>query len=170
MSRFLYRIFGRLAFFALLWIFLSAAYWTSTTFVFLAVVSATVTSLLLWRGAEGTIRWIRIPALAVYFLRQSFSGGVDVARRAFSPTMPLDPAFIAYETKLGSEAGRVLFTWMIGLMPGSASVNLEQDNRLTIHVIDRTMYNTEGVRELESRIAAVLDSAALTNLDGSERD
>ena len=70
--------------------------------------------------------------------------------------MPLQPDFIAYETTLRSEAGRVLFTWMIGLMPGSASVNLEQDTRITIHVIDRMAYDTEGIRELESRIGAVV--------------
>jgi multicomponent Na+:H+ antiporter subunit E len=159
MSRWIHIVIARLALFALLWILLSAAYATSPLFIFLAVVTATVTSLLLWPTAPPAIRWLRLPVLALYFLRKSISGGVDVARRAFSPSMPLQPDFITYEATLGSEAARVLFTWMIGLMPGSASVNLEQDTRITIHVIDRTAYDKEGIRELESRIAAVLEPA-----------
>lgn len=156
MTGLLLTIMSRLVFFSLLWLVLSSASWATPFFAILSVVAAVTASLYLWPATKRRIRWLQVPALAVYFLRESFRGGLDVARRAFSPSMPLQPEFIAFETTLDSEAARVLFTWMIGLMPGTASINLEDDRRLTVHVIDRSMYNRSDLRELESRIGAVL--------------
>lgn len=156
MNRLLLRLPSRLALFALLWVILSAANWKSPAFALLTIVAASGTSLFLWPATKRDIRWSRIPALAVYFVRGSFVGGLDVARRAFSPGMPLQPEFISYETTLANEAGQVLFTWMIGLMPGTVCVDWENDRHLTVHVIDRSMYNRNDLRELESRIGAVL--------------
>ena len=51
-----------------------------------------------WRGA---VRY------AVFFARESWSGGVDVARRAFSLSMPLTPGFVEYEVRATPVLSRV---------------------------------------------------------------
>jgi hypothetical protein len=46
--------------------------------------------------------------LAPGFLRSSLLGGIDVARRALHPRMPLDAGWIAYRTKLPRGLPRVI--------------------------------------------------------------
>lgn len=95
--------------------------------------------------------------LAADFFGRSLSGGIDVARRALSPSLPVAPGFITYETRLDTNAGRVIFTWMIGMMPGSSSVNLDSRNRITVHVIDPAVSGRENLAILEEKLAAVIN-------------
>jgi multicomponent Na+:H+ antiporter subunit E len=150
---------ARLAWLALLWIILSGAEFRSPAVAALTVIAATIASVSLWTTRAGSVRWARVPALVLYFARASLVGGIDVARRAFSPTLPLDPGLIRHSTTLGTEDGLVCFVWMVSLMPGTASVGLD-GNRLTVHVIDRRMYGEDALRQLERRIAAVFGARA----------
>jgi multicomponent Na+:H+ antiporter subunit E len=146
----------RVAWFALLWVALTGAAAGNLTMAAASVAVATAASLWLWPPGPRWIRWRGLPPLLAYFLWNSFRGGVDVARRALSPAMPLDGALIEYRSGLHRETGRVLFAWMIGLMPGTACVGLES-SVLTVHVIDRGTYDAEDLRRLENRLAAVFD-------------
>jgi multicomponent Na+:H+ antiporter subunit E len=147
----------RLFLFAVLWLLLAGTRAESVIIAVVGIAAATIASLVLWPASDLQLRWTRMPALALYFLLHSLRGGLDVAQRAFSPTLPVAPDFIRYETTLGSEAARVLFTWMIGMMPGTSSVHLEQGNRLTVHVIDIGAYNRHHLEVLERKLAVVFD-------------
>lgn len=145
----------RLVLFGALWLLLAGPRGETPAVAALAIIGATITSLFLWPSVRLHLRWTRLPALAGYFAIHSVRGGIDVARRVFSPALPTRPDLLPYETTLSREAARVLFVWMIGLMPGTASVNLESGNRLTVHVIDTTAHPADNLRALERRIAAV---------------
>jgi multicomponent Na+:H+ antiporter subunit E len=91
---------------------------------------------------------------APYFLWQSFWGGVDVAWRAFHPAMPLNTGLKPFKTRLPGELPRVFLAWTISLLPGTASVKMEQDE-LIIHVLNVNEKFEAQMRVLENRIAAV---------------
>jgi multicomponent Na+:H+ antiporter subunit E len=144
----------RLAWLALLWIILSGADLRSPALAALTVAAATFASVHLRASRTGTVQWRHVPALLLYFFQASVLGGVDVARRAFSPAMPLDTGLVRYRSSLATEPGLVCLTWMVSLMPGTASVDLD-GHRLTVHVVDRRSYGEADLRRLERRIAAV---------------
>ncbi len=87
-----------------------------------------------------------------YFLTRSLLGGIDVARRALSPRMPLDPGYVVVDLRLREEAARVLLVDVLGLMPGTLGVGLDGE-RLTLHVLDREAAAADRVRELEEIVA-----------------
>jgi multicomponent Na+:H+ antiporter subunit E len=79
------------------------------------------------------------PAAAVlallHFLRQSALGGIDVARRALDPRMPLEPGLVACRVRLPPGPARNAFRAEISLLPGTLVVAAEGDT-LTIHCLD----------------------------------
>lgn len=149
----------RFCLFGALWLLLAGPRWETPFVAALAIIGATLTSLFLGPSDRVYLRWTRLPALAGYFAIHSVQGGIDVARRVFSPALPTRPDLLSYETTLSGQAARVLFVWMIGLMPGTACVGLESGNRLTVHVIDKTTYRARDLQALERRIAAVFQDA-----------
>jgi multicomponent Na+:H+ antiporter subunit E len=53
-----------------------------------------------------------------HFIYQSLVGGIDVAWRAFAPSMPIKPCWIAIRINL-PEGGRVALGGELSLMPGT---------------------------------------------------
>lgn len=86
-----------------------------------------------------------------YFVRQSLWGGLDVARRALDPRMPLDPALLVYRLRLPPGPARVFLADIVSLLPGTLSAELAGD-RLRLHVLDRAPAPA-AVRTLEERVA-----------------
>jgi multicomponent Na+:H+ antiporter subunit E len=151
--------FSRLLLFLVLWILLSEAILYDPAIAAVGIGSATLLSLHLWPRQPFRLRWSGVPALALFFLWSSMKGGVDIAYRAIAPSMPLHPESIQLELKLDSEAGRVLLTWMISMMPGTAAINLKAGRHLTLHVVDSRIYGKGNVRKLEDKIARFIRPA-----------
>lgn len=86
-----------------------------------------------------------------YFVWQSLRGGVDVARRALDPRLPLDPALLVYRLRLPPGPARVFLADIVSLLPGTLSAELAGD-RLRLHVLDRAPAPA-AVRALEARVA-----------------
>lgn len=90
-----------------------------------------------------------------YFLSISLRGGVDVARRAFSPSMPLAPEFLDYRLRVepgGSAA--VFFASVISLVPGTLCVSIEGE-LVGVHVLDRRTKVFDELARLERRVAPI---------------
>jgi multicomponent Na+:H+ antiporter subunit E len=119
-----------------------------------SVAAATAASLAL--APPGAWRWTArgFAAFIPFFLWQSASGGVDVARRAFLRRMPLAPGFIEYRFRLRSEAARVFMMNAMNLLPGTLSTRLHGDV-VRVHVLDVGMDTEETLRALEVRVAAL---------------
>lgn len=101
----------------------------------LATIAATWASLTLLPPSTGRVRLGVLLTLLPRFLWQSLVAGVDVARRAFSPRLPLAPGFIDYPVRLPRGSARNAFELISSLMPGSVPTG-EDDAKIEFHCLD----------------------------------
>src|SRR3974390_2860236 len=101
----------------------------------LAAVAATLTSLLLLPVEPGRVAAFALAKLAVRFFAQSIVAGVDVARRALHPRMPLQQGFIVYPVRFAPGTTRNLFTTLTSLLPGTVPAG-DRDGQLVYHCLD----------------------------------
>lgn len=88
----------------------------------------------------------------LFFISQSFRGGVQVSRLALQRRPQLHPAVLAVPLTLPPGLPRMLLTGTLGLMPGTLGVRLE-DTFLYLHVLDRRMPIAEETEQLAAHIA-----------------
>lgn len=81
-------------------------------------------------------RWspVGLLGLAGFFALGSLRGGLDVARRALSPRLPLAPHVIRYRTRLSPGVGRELMGAALSLMPGTLVLGRDGD-QIDVHVL-----------------------------------
>jgi multicomponent Na+:H+ antiporter subunit E len=101
----------------------------------LTAALATWVSLRLLPPQPARLRWVALPWLALRFLGQSVVAGVDVARRAFDPRLPLRPGFRTYRVGFAPGPARNAFTDLTSLLPGTLPAG-EQDGALLYHCLD----------------------------------
>jgi multicomponent Na+:H+ antiporter subunit E len=90
-------------------------------------------------------------------------GGVDVARRALHPDLPIDPGFIETPLRVKSDMARFAVATTMSLLPGTVSVEM-RESTLRLHVLDRSLPVVKALADLERRVAAL----AGETLDGDE--
>jgi len=115
--------------------------------------AAVTTALVPW-----PVRLVRPFALvrfAGWFLVQSVRGGVDVARRALAPSLPIEPELRELTTRLPPGAARVLLADVTSLLPGTLSVDLDGD-RVLVHALSGGPSVATDFRALEARVAELL--------------
>jgi len=114
--------------------------------------------------------WLRPWALARFlgfFLTQSPRAGLDVARRAFAPGLPLAPALHDFHLRLPEGPARTLLLNIMSLLPGTLSAGLAGD-RLRLHVLDTRLPVEWELRKVEAHIAALF-GLKLRNKDATRR-
>jgi multicomponent Na+:H+ antiporter subunit E len=117
-----------------------------------AILAAALATSLALRPREYTrVRPFAVLRFVPWFLAQSVAGGVDVARRALSPRMPLRTGFVDVSLQLHPGLPRVAFVWIVSLLPGTAGVRL-RGATLEVHVLDRELHTPEKLRALEERV------------------
>lgn len=115
--------------------------------------SATVA---VWLGASVRMTgWRQLPGFVWFLLRSAVQGGWDVARRVWLPSMPITPGWVDYSLRCEDERVRVLLSAMIGLLPGTLVLKIEQ-NHLIIHTLDTRQNWRSTIMELESRLVYLL--------------
>jgi multicomponent Na+:H+ antiporter subunit E len=119
-----------------------------------SVGGATLASLILLPPGSRRLRVAALARFVPFFLRESVRGGIDVARRALHPRLPLSPGFIEYRLRLPAGPARVLFATTISLLPGTVSAQLGETH-LRVHLLDRSRPVQARLRELEERVASV---------------
>jgi multicomponent Na+:H+ antiporter subunit E len=96
----------------------------------------------------------QVLSFAVFFLRESLRGGLDVARRALHPGLPVQPHFVDHALRLPAGPPRTLMVGLVGLLPGSMCADLDLTrNVMRVHLLSEDAGG--GLDELESRIAAL---------------
>ncbi len=118
----------------------------------LVIAVAAGASLRLVPPRSNRVRWGGALRFVPFFLGQAIAGGLDVARRAWLPRLPIDPGIVTVPLLLRSEHARVALAWAVSLLPGTASAGLRDDG-LTVHALDRRLPLRERLLELERRLA-----------------
>lgn len=150
--------------FALVWWTLVGGEITSWWIGVPAVLLATTASVALISPV--TFVWYELIRFVPFFLIRSLLGGVDVAWRAFHPSMPIDPHLIEYPIKLPPGLQRVFLANTVSLLPGTLSTELGS-NYLNIHVLARRQDIFSELEKLEGKVAALF-GASLPASSGGE--
>ena len=117
-----------------------------------AVIMALVVSTML--VSPMTIHWLGLFRFVLFFLRFSLLGGIDVARRAIQPKIPIDPDFVEYRMQLPVGLLQVLMANTVSLLPGTLIAGLEE-SVMKVHVLDRSKDVSTELEMIEERIARI---------------
>ena len=90
--------------------------------------------------------WSEMPRYLLFFFLHSLLGGVDVARRVLQRNISIAPELYVHKMRLPSGLPQVMMANSVGLLPGTLSVELE-NNMLTVHVLDK---RTDFIAELDA--------------------
>jgi len=101
-----------------------------------AVAAATWTSLRLLPPTGSRLSLPGIARLALHFPRQSLMAGIDIARRAFDPRLPLRPGFVTVSLRLPPGMRRDAFCAFASLLPGTLPTDTNDDGTLLVHCLD----------------------------------
>jgi multicomponent Na+:H+ antiporter subunit E len=122
----------------------------------LAAVIAAGASLRLLPPGQWSIRPFALAELALRFLRQSIVAGIDVARRALDPRLPLRPGFVVHRTHLPPGPMRNAFCTMTSLLPGTLPCGSDGSHGLVIHCLDITQPVAEQLAREEALLMRAL--------------
>lgn len=147
-------LFWRIAWISVLWVGLAGLDLASWIVGAPAVLASAWLSLRLAPVMPWRLSWRGACTFGGYFLRESLSGGWDVARRSLARTVRLAPALLTYRTRLPGGLPRWFFCGAISLLPGTAVVNVSEA-RLSVHVLSASGDESLRLRKLEARVAAL---------------
>lgn len=125
----------RAAFFVCLWLVLAGVNPTDIPAAAAAIAAATWTSLRLLEPSRSRRSGPALVRLVLLFLYQSVVAGVDVARRALDPRLPLRPGFVVYPTGLSRGTRRNVFATLTSLLPGTVPTG-EERGQIVYHCLD----------------------------------
>jgi multicomponent Na+:H+ antiporter subunit E len=126
-----------------------------------AAVLATWVSLVLLPPdpSLANIRLLAVLRLAIRFIWTSTVAGLDIARRAFSPSLPLNPGYHHYPVGLPPGTTRNLFTSVTSLMPGTLPAGTDESDRLIYHCLDVEQPVLEELGREEAQLVEALGVA-----------
>jgi multicomponent Na+:H+ antiporter subunit E len=122
--------------FLALWIMLSGGDPADLPTGLVAALAAAWASLRLLAPGTGRMQPAALTKLMLRFLRQSVVAGVDVARRALDPRLPIHPGFVVYPMGLPPGPARNACTSLMSLSPGTVPTGLDNNGALLIHCLD----------------------------------
>ena len=105
------------------------------------------------------IRPLAVLRLAVRFVWASVVAGLDIARRAFSPSLPLKLGYLNYPVGLPPGTSRNLFTSVTSLMPGTLPAGTDESGRLIYHCLDVEQPVLQELGQEEAQLVAALGGA-----------
>jgi multicomponent Na+:H+ antiporter subunit E len=143
------------AFFALWMVLMQSMKPADVAFGAFAAVAATWVSLRLLPPASGCLHFGALVALMPHFLWESVRAGIDVARRAFAPSLPLSPGFVSCPLGFPPGLARNTFSTITSLLPGSVPAD-EADGVLVYHCLDTTQPVVEQLWQEERLLARAL--------------
>jgi multicomponent Na+:H+ antiporter subunit E len=121
----------------------------------LATVAATWASLRLLPAEAGRVRLGVLFAFTPRFLWQSLKAGIDVARRAFAPGLPLQTGFVDFRTRFPRGQARNQFAAITSLMPGTLPSGDGPDT-IEFHCLDTGQPVVAQMAEEERLLAKAL--------------
>src|SRR5271169_5682190 len=120
-----------------------------------ATAAATWASLQLLPPDAGRLRFGILLSLGPHFFWASVLAGIDVARRALAPSLPLRPGFVNCPLGFAPGFARNTFSTITSLMPGSVPAG-DSDGVLVYHCLDTTQPVVEQLWAEERLFARAL--------------
>jgi multicomponent Na+:H+ antiporter subunit E len=151
---------GRFLLMAALWLVLTAGDPGGWLAGALASAAATVLSLRLVPQGRGTLRPWAALRLLLEFARGSLVGGVDVARRALHPRLPLHPGWVRHPLRVRPGLQRLWLGDLVSLMPGSLGAG-DDGSRLLVHCLDTLQDADAALARQESQLCEAFGADAL---------
>jgi multicomponent Na+:H+ antiporter subunit E len=127
---------ARAAFFLAFWLMISGWAPADLPVGLAAVVGATWVSLRFLPPLASRYGLAAIGSVAAAFFRQSLVSGVDVAWRALSPSLKLEPGLVACPLRLPAGNKRSAFCALSSLMPGTLPTGTDEQGALLVHCLD----------------------------------
>ncbi len=78
-------------------------------------------------GNHGLTKTLRFIAYLPWLIYQIVLANIDVAKRALSPRMPIDPRVVTFKTTLKSDVARTALANSITLTPGTVTIDIVDD-------------------------------------------
>ncbi len=125
-----------------------------------AAVAATWASLFLLPPGAARARPGASARLVLRFTWRSVVAGVDVARRALDPRLPLQPGFVTCPVTLAAGPARQAFRLLSSLQPGTLPIGPDEDGMLTVHCLDTTQPVAAQMAHEEALLAQALGTGA----------
>jgi len=147
-------ILHRTALFSALWLALAGAAPDGVAAGVPTVAAAVWLSLRLVPARRPLALW-RLALHLPRFAWGSLVGGIDVSRRALSPSMPLRPGWRAVPVAL-PDGGRVALGTELSLMPGTLAAGCDAGERLLVHVLDTEAGFDAAIPMQAAEIASIL--------------
>ncbi len=89
-----------------------------------------------------------------YFLYQSLYSGIDIAKRACKPSLPIQPEIWRFSFREMPDKPKYFMAAILSLMPGTLSAEICPDH-LLIHSLIYTESQEDEMRDLENRVARI---------------
>lgn len=118
----------------------------------LVVLAALIASIALPAPSPPAWRPLGLLRLAWIFAVGSVHGGLDVARRALAPRLPIAPCVMEYTLRLPEGAPRNLLLGTLTLMPGTLAI-ADEGQRLELHVLAARGGLADEIAALEASVA-----------------
>ncbi|MCH8475743.1 MAG: Na+/H+ antiporter subunit E [Opitutales bacterium] len=131
-----------------LWWVLSGGVWREGGIIVAISFVGGGLSLVLCPPGAWRLKLGKIPGFALWFLGASFLGGLDVARRAFSPSLPMDSVVLQFSHTM-TDKESFFFAWVVSLLPGTVCLEMKEKD-LRIHSLDKEI--ADRMESLEKRI------------------
>ena len=146
------------------WLLLTDGKPAALGFGFTFVLCATVASYLLRRikkqrisQTNTSINIIKLPKFIIYFLWQSFKGGIGVAKEAISSHVSVKPGFYIYHYQfLQPNQAQGMFINVVSLLPGSLSAE-RTNTTLNIHYLNIENYSLAALHDLEYQVVQLFN-------------
>ncbi len=122
----------------------------------LAAAAAAALSLRLMPPGPGRLQPAAGLRLLASFARGSLMGGIDVARRAFHPRMPIHPGWTRHPLRLAPGPRRAWLGDYLSLMPGSLAAG-DDGRDLLVHCLDARQDVGRELASHEAQWEALLD-------------
>jgi multicomponent Na+:H+ antiporter subunit E len=143
------------AFFALWMVLMQSTKPADLAIGALATFGATWLSLHLLAPTAGHLRFGSLLALLPHFIWESVLAGIDVARRAFDPRLPLRTGFVNCPLDFPPGLARNTFATITSLMPGAVPADATDDS-LIYHSLDTAQPVVETLWKEEKLLARAL--------------
>lgn len=149
-------ILTRLAIFAVLWVVLTGGAADALPYGAVTVLAAAGLSLWLYAADLPQVAVWRVVRFLPRFLMQGVLGGLDVARRAVDPRLPMTPGWVDLPLSSRHDAANVLLGGVVSILPGTLAAGPGGDV-MEVHALNLPGLAPAELKADERRILGLFD-------------